>query len=105
MTTTMKRITLVAVAFGLTGIVAGCQLIVDFDRTLIDAGASDASIDTSKPDTGTPDASDGGTTDASDGSTTDASDGSTTDASDGSTTDASDSGSDADPDASDAASE
>ena len=54
MTTNMKRLlmgTLLAAG------VAGCQLIVDFDRTLIDAGTVDASLDTSKPDTSTPDTS------------------------------------------------
>ena len=78
------------------GILGGCQLVVDFDRTLIDAGTVDAALDVQKPDTSTPDASDGSTPDASDGSTADANDGSTTsDASDGSTADATSDASDA----------
>jgi hypothetical protein len=95
---TLKSLVPFLVAGGILA-VAGCQLIVDFDRTLIDAGSVDASIDIAKPDTSvadtgsdvtTTDASDGSTSDASDGSTSDASDGSTSDASDGSTSDASD---------------
>jgi len=49
MNTNTKRIVLLA-TLSLTLAAAGCQLIVDFDRTKIDAGAVDASFDIAKPD-------------------------------------------------------
>ncbi len=95
MKTNIKRIVLLG-GILLGASVGGCQLIVDFDRTLIDAGTVDASFDVSKPDTQAPDASDGGNTnDASDAATNDASEAATSDASDAATSDASDGSSDA----------
>ncbi|HEY1955767.1 MAG TPA: hypothetical protein VGH28_09140 [Polyangiaceae bacterium] len=90
--------------------VAGCELLVDFDRTKIDAGPLDGTVDVTnndvtqdnntqdvvndvKNDVITPsdagDAGDTGVTDASDGSVVDADDGAA-DADDGATADADD---------------
>ena len=55
-TTTKRAIALVSV-LGLFGLGMGCELLVDFDRSKIDAGVSDASFNTDTPvgDQGTPD--------------------------------------------------
>jgi hypothetical protein len=47
-TTTKRAIALVSV-LGLFGAGMGCELLVDFDRSLIDAGISDASFNTDAP--------------------------------------------------------
>jgi len=75
------RLTLLGISLGVA-FLAGCELIVDFDRTRIPADAADgaapprdATTDTAAPDSSV-DASDGGS-DASDATTGDASDGAT----------------------------
>jgi hypothetical protein len=72
---------------------AGCELIVDFDRTLIPADATDSSVTPkdAQADTSAPDA----TTDAAMDATTDATTDAGSDAADGATSDASDASSDA----------
>jgi len=91
MTTNMKRLLMGAL---LAAGVAGCQLIVDFDRTLIDAGGVDASFDTSKPETSTDSGTDT-STDAAKDAAKDAATDAATDADDGSTADADDGSADA----------
>ncbi len=90
------RLTVLGISLGVA-FLAGCELIVDFDRTRIPADATDASVTPRDSATGDSavdasdlDASDAGS-DASDSATTDASDSATTDASDGSS-DAADAG-------------
>lgn len=101
MKTNTKRIVLLS-TLSLAMAAAGCQLIVDFDRTKIDAGAVDASFDVAKPDNSVPDT---GNDVTQPDSGKDASDGAVSDASDASTSDASDAGADADDGSADAATE
>ena len=93
--------------------VAGCELLVDFDRTKIDGGPLDGTTDVTpqpdgskdvntqdvntqdvvndvKNDVTTSDAGDAGVSDAADSGTADANDGATADADDGGTADADD---------------
>ncbi len=74
----MTRALLLAIPIGVGSLafLAGCELIVDFDRTRIPAEVSDSSlqprdvqVDTSVPDATTPDAADATTADAADAST------------------------------------
>ncbi len=102
MKTNTKRIVLLS-TLSLAMAAAGCQLIVDFDRTKIDAGAVDASFDVAKPDNSVPDTGNDVTPQPDSGK--DASDGAVSDASDASTSDASDAAADADDGSADAATE
>lgn len=74
-------------------LLAGCELIVDFDRTRIPADATDSSVTPkdAQTDTAAPDATSDATTDATSDAATDAG----SDAADGATSDASDASSDA----------
>lgn len=102
MNTNTKRIVLLT-TLSLTLAAAGCQLIVDFDRTKIDAGAVDASFDIAKPDNVVADTGNDVTPQPDSGN--DASDGAVSDANDAATSDASDAAADADDGSADAATE
>ena len=87
------RLTVLGISLGVA-FLAGCELIVDFDRTRIPADATDASVTPRDSATGDS-AVDASDLDASDAATTDAADAATTDASDAAAADASDGSSDA----------